>query len=453
LGAEPGKGGPRTPVTMVNESDGLIQRSKSDSRSDENEKQSSLGQTFFNFTNIFIGLGLLSQPYALSQGGWISLFILLKGTVMCHYTAKLVAKVTGEYLKKRPDGVPSYAEIGRLALGSKGYVLGSMVVLTELFFGTCISMVFVWNSVQLLLAQPWAYPYTAIACWSIIVMLPTVWIKSFSRMAFIAVMGTAASFGVFIVVVVSFALSFSSSHALPSTSFVEPSTISIAYGIYLTSLGGHCALPSLYSQLDDDKKHKFGRIITLSFLSLFLLYSAMAIFGYVTFGDATQVIITSSLAIEPGPIVAKIAAAAVIFASWANLSPFTSVMSDILFDILSKSGTAGKKSSQDAGNQSSIPLSPLLLRPALFQASLRSFLFILCFGLALLTFPFLNLILSFSGGIMSMLDSIILPPLFYLSIFSSRLSRWEKAFAYYTIAFGVISSLFITTSNIIHLIQ
>lgn len=151
-------------------------------------------------------VGLLSQPYAVSQGGWLSLVILLIGTLLCQCTAKFVLNVTDQFLQRRPDGVPSYAEIGREAFGTWGYIISSTVVLLEISLAACISLVFVWNNVLLLFTESWQVSYAVIAAIATAATLPSVWIRNFSRISFIAIFGTFASIGVFIVVVVVFLL-------------------------------------------------------------------------------------------------------------------------------------------------------------------------------------------------------------------------------------------------------
>ncbi|GJM84835.1 hypothetical protein PR202_ga00544 [Eleusine coracana subsp. coracana] len=47
-------------------------------------------RTCFNGINALSGIGLLSIPYALSQGGWLSLAIFLAIAIICFYTGVLL---------------------------------------------------------------------------------------------------------------------------------------------------------------------------------------------------------------------------------------------------------------------------------------------------------------------------------------------------------------------------
>nr|CAB3484297.1 unnamed protein product [Digitaria exilis] len=72
-------------------------------------------KTCFNGVNALSGIGLLSIPYALSQGGWSSLAIFLAIAIICCYT--------GILLQRCMDASPlvtTYPDIGALAFGRRG---------------------------------------------------------------------------------------------------------------------------------------------------------------------------------------------------------------------------------------------------------------------------------------------------------------------------------------------
>lgn len=183
----------------------------------------------------------------------------------------------------------------------------------------------------------------------------------------------------------------------------------------------------------EDKK-SFKRVIEISFIVIFLVYALMATFGYLTYGQTTGVIITSSLSLVPGGVTMTIAAVCVILASYANLAPFTSVVTDIALDMLQISFPQAKD---------------VCRRWAVLELIVRTGLLLVYFGIALLTYPYLNIVLSFSGGICSMGDSIILPSAFFLKLCWRTSTKYQKALAVFTLAFGVASAVYITISNIV----
>lgn len=61
------------------------------------EKESSEGnsgyhQALFNCVNILMGVGILSIPYSLKEGGWASLGVLTLLALCTNYTGKILAK-------------------------------------------------------------------------------------------------------------------------------------------------------------------------------------------------------------------------------------------------------------------------------------------------------------------------------------------------------------------------
>lgn len=62
------------------------------------------------------GIGLLSIPYALSQGGWSSLAIFLTIAIICNYTDILLQRC----MDASPLVTITYPDIGALAFGKRG---------------------------------------------------------------------------------------------------------------------------------------------------------------------------------------------------------------------------------------------------------------------------------------------------------------------------------------------
>ena len=76
--------------------------------------------------NVLCGVGILSTPYAVREGGWLGLSILLIFAVLSYYTGILLRLC----LDSTP-GLETYPDIGQAAFGTIGRVAISVSVTSE----------------------------------------------------------------------------------------------------------------------------------------------------------------------------------------------------------------------------------------------------------------------------------------------------------------------------------
>uniref|UniRef100_A0A6N2LRS7 Amino acid transporter transmembrane domain-containing protein n=1 Tax=Salix viminalis TaxID=40686 RepID=A0A6N2LRS7_SALVM len=124
-------------------------------------------KTCFNGLNALSGVGILSIPYALSQGGWLSLILLLSSG-----GSMLVYRVTSKTL--------SYPDIGEKAFGYKGRVVVSIFMYLELYLASNFAGLYIGGK-------------TAFVLLTALVILPTTWLKSLGMLAYVSAGGVSAS--------------------------------------------------------------------------------------------------------------------------------------------------------------------------------------------------------------------------------------------------------------------
>lgn len=67
--------------------------------------------------NVLCGVGILSTPYAVKEGGWLGLSILLTYAVLAWYTGILL-----RHCLDSQQGLATYPDIGQAAFGTTGRI-------------------------------------------------------------------------------------------------------------------------------------------------------------------------------------------------------------------------------------------------------------------------------------------------------------------------------------------
>ena len=149
--------------------------------------------TAFNVVNMYVGLGLLSKPYALRLGGWLSLVFLAVFTGIFNYTGKLLVRC----FDVAPH-VQTFVGLGLAAGGPWGLWTVGVVSIADFFSAICMCLIIVWNSIRMLIEEYnegahhhqqsddwWTLPaFTIMGCAvtpvmisCTLVMLPFLWIR------------------------------------------------------------------------------------------------------------------------------------------------------------------------------------------------------------------------------------------------------------------------------------
>ncbi|ONK72277.1 uncharacterized protein A4U43_C04F17670 [Asparagus officinalis] len=91
-------------------------------------RQCTFGQAVLNGINVLCGVGILSTPNAVKQGGWLGLLILLLFAVLAFYTGILLRRCLDS-----DSGLQTYPDIGQAAFGNAGRFAISIVLYLELY--------------------------------------------------------------------------------------------------------------------------------------------------------------------------------------------------------------------------------------------------------------------------------------------------------------------------------
>tara|TARA_B110001452_G_scaffold259202_1_gene255282 strand:+ start:144 stop:1580 length:1437 start_codon:yes stop_codon:yes gene_type:complete len=396
------------------------------------QKGASVSSSVFSVLNVYVGLGLLSKPYAFEQGGWISLPALAILCVVANVTGKLIVRS----FAKLPKEDQSYVRLGEKAFGAAGAWAVRIVIALELFGAEIVLLIFVWKNALLL--APWYMPDAAISESSValimtLVATPTVWALDFGSLGPISLIGVVASV-LIVFVTVGVAVTYFTKATLSGAELppfeLQPvgSGLPMAVGIFILSLGGHAALPGVYSAMATPER--FDRMLDISMMCMFAIYASVGMAGYVAYGwleqEEVDVLITANMAHDgrglvplqlPGhywrhtagvgrtmSLESTIMTLAVVAKSFTAISPVLAVLADLPEQLLLGDGYGLSPAALEVRKQRQIALRTLLL----WVAAALAYLCSVYGGLALVE--------AVTGALCSMLASLGLPCAFWAAL-------------------------------------
>ncbi|KAJ9545462.1 hypothetical protein OSB04_025169 [Centaurea solstitialis] len=353
------------------------------------ENQCTFTQSVLNAMNVLCGIGLLSMPYAFKEGGWLSLLLLfVVGAITCY---------TGILLKRcleRFQGLQTYPDIGQAAFGFFGRICISMVLYMELF-SSCVEYLIMMND-NLSALFPHAHldiggihlnSYQLCAFVSILVILPTVWLRNLSLLSYVSAGGVLTLIAVVVCLLWLGVVDKIEFH--PSGTALEVGSFPVAVGLIGFCYGGHSVFPNIYTSMKEP--WRFPSALIISFAISFALYTSVGVYGYLMFGDSIQSQFTLNM--PTNHMTSKIAAWTVVV---APITKFALTLTPVAFGI---------EELLPPSKQNSYAVS-ITIRTALTLSTL----------LVALTVPYFGVVMALTGSVFMMLVSIIFPCACYLRL-------------------------------------
>lgn len=201
-----------------------------------------------------IGVGLLSVPYALAQGGWLSLALFAVVGAVCYYTGELIARCmrTGG----GGDAVRSYPDIGQLAFGRPGRKAIGAVMYAELYLVAISFLILEGDNLDKLLpgtavGLPGDYVlrgkqlFTLVAA---VVILPTTWLRDLSVLAYVSAAGFVASVALTASLVWA-GVAEHGFHAAKDANVFSLAGLPTSLSLYFVCFAGHGVFPTVYTSM------------------------------------------------------------------------------------------------------------------------------------------------------------------------------------------------------------
>ncbi|GFQ04773.1 vacuolar amino acid transporter 1 [Phtheirospermum japonicum] len=364
--------------------------------------QCSYTQSLLNAINALCGIGILSTPYAVKEGGWFSLLILLMfGIITCY---------TGILLKRCLDSssqLQTYPDIGQAAFGLTGRMCIAAILYVELYC-SCVEFIIMMSD-SLSASFPNAQmdiaglihldSYQICAIISTLVILPTVWLRNLSLLSYVSVGGVVTLAAV---VLCLFWVGVSSDVGFhPTGHALNFSKLPITIGIYSFCYGSHSVFPNIYSSMEEPSR--FPSVLIISFVVAGVLYAGIAVCGFSMFGEAIKPQFTLNLP-------TNLAASGI--AGWAVVAtPVTKFGLSITPVALAIEELLPEAQLRSHGVS-------ILIRSSLVVSTL----------IVALTVPYFGSVMALIGSFLVMLVSVILPCACYLRIDKGRVTKLEVSF-------------------------
>ncbi|CAM6094633.1 unnamed protein product [Calypogeia fissa] len=387
------------------------------------EQGSTFVQASLNGLNVLAGVGVLSTPYALKEGGYLGLSLLFVLALICCYTGILLRKC----LDSQP-GAGTYPDIGEAAFGPTGRLIISIILYVELYAccveflileGDNLAVLFPEVSLNFIGVHMDATSFFCVV--AALIVLPTVWLRDLSLLSYLSAGGVIAT------LVVVFAVFWVG--AVDGVGFTRGSSIlnlaglPVSVGLYGFCYSGHAVFPNIYTSMKNPAD--FNKVLQVSFLIVSLIYGGIAIMGYTMFGEDIQSSITLNL---PNELLAsKIAVWTTVINPITKFALTMTPVALCLEELLPSDPDSFK------GRSTSLAIRTALVASTIMVATMV---------------PFFGLVMAFIGAFMSMTVSVILPCACFLSIMGDKATAFQRITCGLVILLGVVCAIAGTYSSV-----
>ncbi|KAL6882034.1 hypothetical protein ACP4OV_011506 [Aristida adscensionis] len=258
------------------------------------DEGTSFSRSCLNLSNLISGVGMLSMPYALAQGGWLSLALFTLVGAVCYYTGELIARC----MRADGDAIKSYSDIGEVAFGHRGRRAIGLVMYAELYLvaisflileGQNLDKLLPGTSVGLLGHRLHGKQLFTLA--AAVIILPTTWLRDLSVLAYVSAAGLVASAAL----TTSLFWAGVAEHGFygKGGDVLNLAGLPTSLSLFFVCFASHGVFPTVYSSMRN--KRDFSKVVLVSFVLCSLNYALIAVLGYLIYGDGVHPLMTLNL--------------------------------------------------------------------------------------------------------------------------------------------------------------
>jgi len=380
----------------------------------------SVWKATLNIINFIEGVGFLALPFAVAKGGIAAITAFLFMPLIYWFTARVLIDCLYQsdvyHGKKRVR--TSWNEIGEAMWPRYG---GTMITAVQCFDLTIIATSYLIVCGSLMATAFPSLPLTAQVwtCIAAAVVLPTTFLKSLSKIAWLSVIGIAALLGT-AVVILWYGATHASQWNAKELLFWDTEGFLISLGIIMFSYGSAPIVPSVEESMAD--KSKFGRALALAYIAAVVFKLTFSTFGFLSFSSNTDEIVINNLPHSvPQVIVSTVFVISCLFSYALPLHAIFQYIEDSFLYLRLQS--------------------KLRLPKFVYFSTIRVLLVSITL-LGAVFVPHFGFLTSFFGNLSLPLFNCILPCVAHLILRKKDLNWWEITLDYVMIVFGLVVSVY-----------
>ncbi|KAF9163330.1 hypothetical protein BGX21_011284 [Mortierella sp. AD011] len=356
---------------------------------------------FFNIVCVVAGTGTLGLPYSLAKGGWIGVGILILSVIMSIYTGILIIKCIYYNGHTR---LASYQEIGQHAFGRIG-LIAVWFFHTSIVLGAPV-MYFILSGTEIQgLTQAHVNLSDKVWIWICcgVVSIPFVLMKSLKEVSLLSIFGVIATVVLVVVTMVESGLDYKNHKDTVKYDGAILRNLPLTIATISVCFGGNV----VYMHVEESMRYPraWNKVLVWAMIACCLMYSMVAIPGYLTYGPGAASPILTSLPDGPSNKVATIMIVAhVLLAAPVLMTSFALEVERVMDITVEKRG---------------------VFRERVYRTIIRLVIMGVVGGIACLV-PFFDSFLSLLGALGNCMLIYVLPIGFYWKLVGWRQMRWYE---------------------------